>query len=90
MEFTAKDGSVVTEEMLNKLGEAADRGEFPGTPGEWIIRPQGRPELFPGEELVSITFKAPAAYRDLLDSKAKAHHSSRSQYIRSVLDNAML
>jgi len=89
VEFITKSGQVLTDEDFERLGEAADRGEYPGTPGEWIIRPPGRPQLHPTEELVTIAFKVPKSHRALLDKKAKAAHSTRSQFMRAILDDAL-
>ena len=51
--------------------DEAERGECPGTPGEWVVRPQSRPTL-DGGELVSVTFKMTKAQRDALDRRAES------------------
>ena len=89
MDFITKDGQVLTDEMIREMGDACDRGEYPGTPGEWIVRPPGRPQLHPTEELVTIAFKVPKSHRALLDIKAKEAHSTRSQFMRDILDEAL-
>ncbi len=48
------------------MAEEAERGEYPGTPGAWVVRPQGRPALA-DEGLVTIAFKVPRSQRDAFD-----------------------
>ena len=64
--------------------DEAERGECPGTPGEWVVRPQGRPAL-DGGELVSVTFKMTKAQRDALDRRAESRGETRSQLMREAL-----
>ncbi|MCL2403844.1 MAG: hypothetical protein FWC86_06435 [Coriobacteriia bacterium] len=91
MAYVLKDGSILTEEMIEEWGEAAERGELPGGPDdwEWVIKPPGRPQLYPNEELVTVAFKVPAAFRDLIDSKAKENEITRSDYLRKVVSTAL-
>ena len=60
--FTLTDGKAYDESYFEALSEKAAKGEYPGSAGEWIIRPQGRPKLAE-EELVTIAFKVPASQR---------------------------
>lgn len=89
MEYILKDGSVLTEEMIEELAEAAERGNLPGTPGEYIIAPPGRPRLS-DEELVTVAFKIPRSQCDALDEKAKEKNQSRSQFMRTALAQALM
>jgi len=89
MEYKMKGGHILTDEDFERLGEAAERGEFPPGEWEWIVRPPGRPQLSPNEELVTVAFKAPAAFRDLIDSKAKESDTTRSDYLRKVVASAL-
>ena len=51
MAYVLRDGrSILTEEMIEEWGEAADRGEFPPGEWEWIVKPPGRPRLSSNEE----------------------------------------
>lgn len=86
MEYQMKGGYVLTDEDFDRLGEAAERGEYPGTPGEWIVRPQGRPQLYPDDDLVTIAVKVPRNWRERMDARAKAERITRSQYVREVLE----
>lgn len=40
-EYRVKGGKTLTDEDIERLGEACERGDYPGEPGEWIVRPQG-------------------------------------------------
>lgn len=51
-EYKIKGGHILTDEDFERMAEEAERGEYPGTPGEWVVRPQGRPPLA-DEELVT-------------------------------------
>ncbi|MCL2529004.1 MAG: CopG family transcriptional regulator [Coriobacteriia bacterium] len=90
MDITTKNGQVLTEEMINELGEACERGEYPGTPGDFIIAPKGRPPLYPDEELVTVAFKVPRSRIELLDKRAAEKRETRSQFMRELLDDALM
>ena len=80
MDYKLKDGSVVSEEYLNKLGEECERGEYPGTPGEWIVRPTGRPKISE-EKLVTVAVRFPESMVEAIDKVT----NNRSDYIRSLV-----
>lgn len=84
MEFTLKDGTVVDESYFEKLSDDATKGNYPGTPGEWVVRPQGRPQLC-DEELVTVAFKVPRSQRDAIDVRAASMQETRSEYLRAVI-----
>ena len=42
-EYRIKGGHTITDEDFERMSEEAERREYPGAPGEWIVRPQGRP-----------------------------------------------
>lgn len=44
-EYEVKGGGTLTDAEIEHLGEACERGEYPGEPGKWVARPQGRPTL---------------------------------------------
>jgi hypothetical protein len=90
VEYKTKSGYVITDEMLESIGDAFERGEYPGTPGEFIVAPVGRPPLCPKDDLVTIAVKVPRACRDLLDKQAKEANASRSQMMRKILDKALV
>ena len=37
--YKTKSGATLTDDEIERLGEAAERGENPGTPGEFIVSP---------------------------------------------------
>jgi len=83
--YVSKSGHVYTEEDLERMAQEAERGEYPGKPGEWLIRPQGRPQLYPDDDLVTIAVKVPRRWREQMDACAEAGHMTRSQFVRDVL-----
>lgn len=38
-ECKTKDGEIITDDDLERLGEACERGDYPGEPGEWMVKP---------------------------------------------------
>jgi hypothetical protein len=79
----AKSGRVLTDEMLDRLAAACERGEYPGVPtGEITV---GRPLLF-GEELKPVTFKEPERMIAAIDRKAASLNMTRSDYLRHLID----
>lgn len=87
-EHRIKGGYTPTDEDFERMAKEAERGEYPGMPGAWVVRPQGRPPLA-DEELVTIAFKVPRSQRDALDRKAASRNETRSQFIRDALDKAL-
>lgn len=87
-EYRIKGGHILIDEDFERMAEEAERGEYPGTPGVWVVRPQGRPHLS-DEELVTIAFKVPRSQRDALDRKAASRKETRSQFMREALDRAL-
>lgn len=83
-EYTIKGGRTITDEEIGLLGEACERGEYPGEPGEWIIRPQGRPAIA-DEPLVNVNVKFPRSMVAAIDAKDK----NRSDFIRKAVAAAL-
>lgn len=84
MEYTLKGGVSVDDAYFEKLSDAAAGGDYPGEPGEWLVRPQGQPKLC-DEDLVSVTFKMPRSQYDALSKKAKSLNKSRSEYLQRAV-----
>jgi len=82
MGITTKKGIELSDEMIEQIAEAFERGEWPGTESRIV---KGRPLLF-GVELQSVTFKAPAQKVEALDRRAASLDMSRSDYLRNLLD----
>ena len=83
MGIKTKSGVELTDEMMDQIAEAFERGEWPGAESKIV---KGRP-LMLGEELQSVTFKMPARKVAVLDHKAASLDMSRSDYLRNLLDN---
>ena len=49
MEYRLKGGATLGDADFERMADEAERGEYPGTPGEWVVRPQCRPALDGGE-----------------------------------------
>ena len=88
MAFVSKNGTVVTDEMLEELALQMEAGQIPGEPGEWLIKPPGRPRLSQ-EELVTVAFKIPQSQRAAADRIAKSRNQTRSEFMRELLAAAI-
>jgi hypothetical protein len=88
MPYTTKSGFTITDEELEQVAEACERGEYPGKPGKFIVAPPGRPPLS-SEDLVTIAFKIPRSRKDQLDKRAEETHTTRSQVLRAMLDETL-
>lgn len=86
--YTTKSGAVLTDEDFERMADEAQRGEYPGEPGAWIVRPQGRPSICE-EELVTVSFKVPRSQKEAIDRAAKGRGETRSQFMRSALEQAL-
>ena len=79
MEYTLKSGATVTDEDLERIAEAFERGEFPGKPGKLVV---GRPRLSP-EPLEVFSFKIPRSMAQTGNRAAEAGES-RSSFLRDA------
>lgn len=86
--YVLKGGATLTDDQIEELARKAEQGDYPGSPGAWIIRPQGRPTQF-AEDLVTVTLRVPASMRDALDQKARAEGKTRSQFLRQAIAQAI-
>lgn len=87
-EYILKGGATLTDDQIEELVRKAEQGDYPGSPGAWVIRPQGRPTQF-AEDLVTVTLRVPASMRDALDQKARAEGKTRSQFLRQAIAQAI-
>lgn len=83
-EYRLKGGYTITDEEIERLGEACERGDYPGEPGEWVVRPQGRPALS-DEPLVNVNVKFPKSMVAAIDAKG----GTRSDFIRKAVAAAL-
>ncbi|MCL2526334.1 MAG: hypothetical protein FWE46_04710 [Coriobacteriia bacterium] len=89
-EYKIKGGYTLSEAEIEALGDACDRGEVPGEPGEWVVRPVGRPALHPSEELAIIAFKLPVSLRAEIEKRARDCDCTLSQYMRDMVDRDLV
>lgn len=87
-EHRMKGGAVLTDADFERLSYDAAHGVYPGTPGEWIVRPQGRPRLS-DEDLVVVTCKVTRSQRDAMDREAQRRGESRSDWMRHTFTEAL-
>lgn len=85
MTYRTSKGTLLTDELLDEWGEACERGEYPGTPGEIVV---GRPRIST-EDLATVTFKLPKSQVGALDDIAKRAGETRSQYLRALVAEAI-
>ncbi len=85
MTYRTAKGTLLTDELLDEWAEACERGEYPGTPGKIVV---GRPRIS-AEDLATITFKLPKSQVAALDETAKRAGETRSQFLRSLVNDAL-
>lgn len=88
MDYKLKGGVTLNDADFERMSDEAVAGRYPGEPGMWIVRPQGRPAIS-DEELVSVTIKLPRSQRDALDQKAASLNETRSQFVRKTLNKEL-
>ncbi|MCL2068350.1 MAG: ribbon-helix-helix domain-containing protein [Oscillospiraceae bacterium] len=89
MEYKTKSGSVITDSMIESLGDACEKSQYPGRPGAFVVAPVGRPPLCPSEDLVTVAFKIPRSQRERLDKIAARKDATRSEFLRDVLSEIL-
>ena len=82
MGIITKNGVELSDEMIEQIAAAFERGEWPGIESRIV---QGRPLKF-NEELQSVTFKVPVRKLAAIDQRAAERGVSRSDYLRNLLD----
>ena len=82
MEYREHKGTMLSDELLDKLAEEYEKGEWVGHTGEVRL---GRPRLSE-EKLVTITLKISPASLAIVDKRAKEQGGSRSDYLRAAID----
>ena len=87
-EYKLKGGYALTSVDFEALAKRTEAGEYPGAPGAWILRPQGRPPLS-DEGLVTIAFKIPRSQREALDRRAASRNETRSRFFREAPGKAL-
>lgn len=89
MSYIAADGREITEEMIEHWCASYERGEFPE--GEHSVGSvvMGRPPLS-NQKTESMTIKLPAGMRAALRLRAEQMGVNTSEYVRSVLTDALV
>ena len=81
MEYTLKSGRVVTDDDIEEMAAAAERGEFPGAPvGEVMI---GRPRIFT-EDSKTLSFKVSESLDRFICEAAAKLGESKSSFLRAA------
>ena len=81
MTVITKSGYAVTDEQMEELADAFERGEWPKGESR-IVR--GRP-LMLGEKMKSVTYKDTETEIALMDQRAATLGMSRSDYLRHLV-----
>ncbi|MEG0146982.1 MAG: ribbon-helix-helix protein, CopG family [Raoultibacter sp.] len=81
MEVTTKKGTVISDELFDKMAKAYEEGTWKG---KVVERGVGRPRLS-AEESKLIAFRLPVSMIEALDRKAKESGESRSERLRDVV-----
>ena len=87
--YEAADGTIFTDNDINRWCEYYDRGEFP--PGEHSTGEivHGKPPRT-GAEQTSLTIKVPVGLKKAINAKAKSAGISTSAFVRNQLVQACI
>lgn len=86
--YKKKDGSIVSEEWMDAISNAAEDEELLGIPVTTQTH-AGRPRLFKDDELVTISVRLPKSRLAAIEKIAKGTGESRSDFIRDAVDCAL-
>lgn len=85
MEYVADDGSVLSDDALDRMAEEYERGSWSGrselTPG--------RPRMY-DEDMQTVSFRLPKSRIEAIDALTKQTGESKSQFFRKAVDDALL
>jgi hypothetical protein len=84
MSIVTKNGTVLTDEMLDKLAEEWENDTWEGSLGKVTM---GRPRIS-SEELVGVTFKLPKSQVALVEKIARDKGETRSEFLREAVRKA--
>ena len=85
MGFEADNGTVLTDEMLDKRAEEYEDGTWSGH-GEVAM---GRPRLY-DEDMGTVSFRLPCSRIRAVDAAAKRQGESKSDFFRRAIDRELL
>ena len=89
MAYKKKDGTIVTDEWMDAVAEAAEKGELPGIVTSTEVH-VGRPRKFDDDELKTISFRLPLSRISAVEAAAKRRGESRSDFLRDAVDKELL
>ena len=85
MGFEADNGTVLTDEMLDKRAEEYEDGTWSGH-GEVTM---GRPRLY-DEDMGTVSFRLPCSRIRVVEAAAKRQGESKSDFFRRAIDRELL
>ena len=85
MGFEADNGTVLTDEMLDKRAEEYEDGTWSGH-GEVAM---GRPRLY-DEDMGTVSFRLPCSRIRAVEAAAKQQGESKSDFFRRAIDRELL
>ena len=85
MGFEADNGTVLTDEMLDKRAEEYEDGTWSGH-GEVAM---GRPRLY-DEDMGTVSFRLPCSRSRAVEAAAKRQGESKSDFFRRAIDRELL
>jgi hypothetical protein len=89
MDHKGENGEIITDEMLEKWGQDAERGIYHGTPGKLITRKQfGRPKIY-DEPMVSVSVRLPASEVEQAKRAAQREGVPFPTFVRKVFKEGL-
>ena len=85
MGFEADNGTVLTDEMLDKRAEEYEDGTWSGH-GEVAM---GRPRLY-DEDMGTVSFRLPCSRIRAVEAAARRQGESKSDFFRRAIDRELL
>ena len=89
MAYTKKDGTVVTDEWMDAIAEAAEKDEMPGV----VLTAEthvGRPKLYADDDMETVSFRLPKSRLSAIERAVKQKGESRSDFLRNAVDRALI
>ena len=79
MEYVTKNGTVLTDKVLDDMAQEYEKGTWHGSVT------MGRPKLY-NEELETISFRLPKSRIAAIDEAAKRRGESKSAFLRAAVE----
>lgn len=84
MEFTKKDGTPITDDMLDAMAAEYENGTWSGH-GEITM---GRPKLY-DEDMETVSFRIPRSRIVAVEAVTKRNGMSKSEFYRRAIDKEL-